>query len=198
MDDDVERDSRKLRQFTISLSADYIDPQGEWIEPRRSQAEELGLCTLTHANVLRSREPFRPRLAVFLESKAQRRFLARTETDQDRCPDNSITEELRRHYLLDSHECAWKGDEFIVRKRWPDREGLPWERYSISSPACSWKDGILVKFTTLSERGVKPQDTEFVPVADFLRSKRDSVATASAQETASQTGTTGSASTVKE
>ncbi|GFZ42371.1 hypothetical protein JCM24511_00086 [Saitozyma sp. JCM 24511] len=184
-DDDVERDSKILRSFTISLSADHIDPQGEWIETRRSQAEQIALCTRTHLNVIRSREPFYPRLAVFLESKAQERFLARTENDRNGGPDNSVTEELRRHYLLDSHACAWKGDEFIVRKRWPDRDGLPWERYTRSSPAISWKDGILVKFTTLSEQGVEPQDTEFVPVADFLRSKRDSTATTTAQETTS-------------
>jgi hypothetical protein len=46
-----------------------------------------------------------------------------------------------------------------------------------------WKDGILVKFSTLSEQGVESQDTEFVPVASFLRSKRDSTATTKAQET---------------
>jgi hypothetical protein len=53
MEGDVQRDSRKLRQFTISLTTDHIDPQGEWIKSRRSQAEEIGLCTLTHVNVLR-------------------------------------------------------------------------------------------------------------------------------------------------
>ncbi|RSH94868.1 hypothetical protein EHS25_004674 [Saitozyma podzolica] len=70
MEGDVQRDSRKLRQFTISLTTDHIDPQGEWIKSRRSQAEEIGLCTLTHVNVLRSSQDFYPRAAVFLETKA--------------------------------------------------------------------------------------------------------------------------------
>jgi hypothetical protein len=56
-----------------------------------------------------------------------------------------------------------------------------WANYGKRSHAAHWEDGILIKFTTLSEQGVPGQDTDFVPVEDFLSSQRASAATPTSQ-----------------
>jgi hypothetical protein len=178
----VERDSRKLQTLIISLDEEHIDAQGEWISARRSQAEELGLCILTHANVLHWSEELYPRAAVCIETEAQEKFLSRIEANES--VDDLDELESRRHHLLAVHECAWKDDEFIVRKNSSCPYYSQWANYWKRSHAASWEDGILIKFTTLSERGVPSQDTEFVPVEDLLRSKRASAATPASQASA--------------
>lgn len=158
----------------------------------RSQAEELGLSILTHCNAWQWGGDLDPRTVVCTETEAHERFLSRLQSNESVAGLDSLDVaesldalESSRHQVLTVHECAWKNDEFIVRKN-PSSPFYPqWANYRKNSAAEVWDDGIVIRFYTLERQGVASQDTEVVPVADFLRSKRDSTATTTAQETTS-------------